>query len=252
MTNYILYIKDITCKINLQIIIDSTFTLRDLKDEICKKLDNDMYPCLFRLVHKGQSLEYNLDIHLEESEIESEDTLNIMFVLNPEKEILLEIKRKMNIQLNWNRNLHLREWELIEIEENLESKYKVTKIYLEYLQLTGEIPKELGKLINLRFLSLNNNQLAGEIPKEIGKLTNLKWLYLHNNQLTGEIPKEIGKLINLQWLYLNNNQLTGEIPKEIGKFTNLQSLCLDNNQLLGEIPKEIQQMKYYNYFKIKN
>ena len=53
-----------------------------------------MYPCLFRLVHKGQSLEDNLDIHLEESTIESEETLNIMFVLNPEKEILLEIKRK--------------------------------------------------------------------------------------------------------------------------------------------------------------
>ncbi len=52
MNNYILYIKDITSKINLQIIIDSSFTLRDLKDEICKKLGNDMYPCLFKLVHK--------------------------------------------------------------------------------------------------------------------------------------------------------------------------------------------------------
>ena len=45
MNNYVVYIRDITCKINLQIIIDSSFTLRDLKDEICKKLDNDMYPC---------------------------------------------------------------------------------------------------------------------------------------------------------------------------------------------------------------
>ena len=33
MNNYILYIKDITSKINLQIIIDSSFTLRDLKDD---------------------------------------------------------------------------------------------------------------------------------------------------------------------------------------------------------------------------
>ena len=137
MNNYVLYIKDITCKINLQIIINSSFTLRDLKDEICKKLDNDMYPCLFRLVHKGQSLEDNLDIHLEESVIESEETLHIMFVLNPEKEILLEIKRKMNIELNWDRNLHLREWERIVIDESLESKYKVTKINLYSLELTG-------------------------------------------------------------------------------------------------------------------
>ena len=205
MNKYILYIKDITCKINLQVIIDSSFTLRDLKDEICKKFDNDMYPCLFRLVHKGQSLEDNLDIHLEESTIESEETLNIMFVLNPEKEILLEIKRKMNIQLNWDRNLHLRNWERIEIDESLEGKYKVIEIFLVSLGLTGEIPKEIGKLINLQWLYLNSNQLTGEIPKEIGKLINLKWLYLYDNKLTGEIPKEIGKLINLRILSLNFN-----------------------------------------------
>ena len=150
MDNYILYIKDITSKINLQIIIDSSFTLRDLKDEICKKLDNDMYPCLFRLVHKGQSLEDNLDIHLEESVIESEELLHIIFVLNPEKEILLEIKRKMNIQLNWSRNLHLRDWERIEIDETIQCKYKVTVLNLCYLRLTGEIPKEIGKLLNLK------------------------------------------------------------------------------------------------------
>ena len=192
MNNYILYVKDITSKINLQIIIDSSFTLRDLKDEICKKLCNDMYPCLFRLIHKGQSLDDNLDIHLIDSEIQSEETLNIMFVLNPEKEILLEIKRKKNIQLNWDRNLHLREWEYIDIDENLEGKHKVTLIDLGYLQLTGEIPKEIGKLINLKSLDIENNQLTGEIPKEIGKLRNLEELYLYNNQLTGEIPKEIG------------------------------------------------------------
>ena len=120
MNNYVLYIKDITSKINLQIIINSSFTLRDLKDEICKKLGNDMYPCLFRLIHKGQSLGDNLDIHLEEGVIESEETLHIMFVLNPEKEILLEIKKKKNINLNWDRNLHLREWESIFIDESLE------------------------------------------------------------------------------------------------------------------------------------
>ena len=44
MNNYILYIKDITSKINLQVIIDSSFTLRDLKDKICKKLGNDNVP----------------------------------------------------------------------------------------------------------------------------------------------------------------------------------------------------------------
>ena len=42
---------------------------------------------------------------------------------------------------------------------------------------------------------LHNNQLTGEIPKEIGKLTEFKRVVFRYNQLTGEIPKEIGKLI---------------------------------------------------------
>ena len=182
MNNYILYIKDITCKINLQIIIDPSFTLRDLKEEICKKLDNDMYPCLFKLVHKGQPLDNNLDIHLEENAIESEETLHIMFVLNLEKEILLEIKRKMNIQLNWDRNLHFRDWERVEIDENLEGKYKVTKIALFNLQLTGEILKEIGKLVNLKWLYLDNNQLLGEIPKEIKVLKYYKYFKIKKSE----------------------------------------------------------------------
>jgi len=45
-------------------------------------------------------------------------------------------------------------------------------------------------------LYLNNNKLTGEIPKEIGKLTNLRWLSLYSNKLTGEIPKEIRKFIS--------------------------------------------------------
>jgi Leucine-rich repeat (LRR) protein len=40
-------------------------------------------------------------------------------------------------------------------------------------------------------LYLYNNQLTGEIPKEIGNLINLVDLPLYDNQLTGEIPKEI-------------------------------------------------------------
>ena len=56
-------------------------------------------------------------------------------------------------------------------------------------QLTGEIPKEIGNLMNLKYLSLWCNELT--------EFTNLLGLSLYNNQLTGEIPKEIGNLRNL-------------------------------------------------------
>ena len=62
-------------------------------------------------------------------------------------------------------------------------------------------------------MSLSHNQLLGEIPKEIGKLINLHQFDLSNNQLIGEIPKEIGKLTNLEYLFLNNNQLFESIKE---------------------------------------
>jgi len=106
-------------------------------------------------------------------------------------------------------------------------------------QLTGEIPPEIGNLIDLTYLNLRSNQLTGEIPEEIENLTNLTYLGLYSNQLTGEIPPEIGNLTNLTYLGLYSNQLTGEIPPEIGNLTNLTGLYLFSNQLSGVIPEEI-------------
>ena len=60
--------------------------------------------------------------------------------------------------------------------------------------LTGEIPSELGSLVNLTWLNLKNNQLRGGIPSELGSLPGLTGLWLHENQLTGEIPSELGSL----------------------------------------------------------
>ena len=88
-------------------------------------------------------------------------------------------------------------------------------------------------------LNLYNSGLTGEIPTEIGNLVNLTGLHLGHNQLTGEIPSEIGNLVNLNYLHLYNNQLTGEIPSEIKNLANLTSLWLGNNQLHGEIPDSL-------------
>ena len=116
---------------------------------------------------------------------------------------------------------------------------RVDRLGLFGNQLTGEIPRELGNLANLKWLSLDGNELTGEIPGQLGNLTNLTILYLERNQLTGEIPRELGDLANLEWLILGGNELTGEIPGELGNLTNLTVLYLDRNQLTGEIPQEL-------------
>ena len=116
---------------------------------------------------------------------------------------------------------------------------ETTELELSNSGLMGEIPPEIGDLINLTYLNLFSNELTGEIPVEIGNLTNLTILGLMDNQLTGEIPHEIGNLINLTYLNLYSNQLTGDIPPEIGNLTNLWYLELQMNQLTGQIPSEI-------------
>ena len=121
---------------------------------------------------------------------------------------------------------------------------RVVSLDLRDNQLTGEIPKEIGRLWNLEHLDLDINQLSGEIPKELGELTDLKSLFIDNNQLSGEIPKELGRLYYLREFCLSNNRLSGEIPKELGRLPHLLALLLNNNRLSGEIPKELGRLSH--------
>jgi Leucine-rich repeat (LRR) protein/PKD repeat protein len=114
-------------------------------------------------------------------------------------------------------------------------------VSLNYNNLTGNLPPELGNLTTLVVLFLTNNHLTGSIPPELGNLTTLSDLNLYNNQLTGGIPPELGNSTRMQLLNLGFNQLTGSIPPELGNLTLLNplNLYLDNNQLTGGIPPEL-------------
>ena len=122
---------------------------------------------------------------------------------------------------------------------------------LSYIGITGEIPPEIGNLINLSSLILKENQLSGEIPPEIGYLTDLTQLDLGGNQFTGEIPPEIGSLTNLNILDLAGNQLTGPLPAEIGNLANLTELELGGNQVMGEIPPEIGNLESLTFIHLE-
>ena len=53
---------------------------------------------------------------------------------------------------------------------------------------SGEIPSELGGLVNLVTLSLNGNRLSGQAPAELAALPTLQRIWLHYNDLTGCLP----------------------------------------------------------------
>jgi len=87
--------------------------------------------------------------------------------------------------------------------------------------------------------------LSGNIPPELGDLIDLQYLYLNDNNLSGNIPSEFGKLINLQYLYLNDNELSGSVPSSL---VNLKPyvVALENNRFTFN-GLELIVLKFTNY-----
>ena len=88
---------------------------------------------------------------------------------------------------NWLSDVPIGEWSDVTTDDN----GRVTLLILNYNQLSGEIPPELGNLGRLTDLTLDGNQLSGEIPPELGNLANLGYLTLSGNQLSGCVPSSL-------------------------------------------------------------
>ena len=128
----------------------------------------------------------------------------------------------------------------------------ISQIILQYNNLMGTMPAELGNLSNLYYLDLSTNQLSGSIPVELGNLTNLTYLQIRGNLMNGSIPVELSNLTNLTFLNLGWNQLSGSIPVQLGNLTNLTYLSIEWNQLSGSIPAELGDLSNLTYLDLIN
>lgn len=89
----------------------------------------------------------------------------------------------------------------------------------------GALAKSAANLwTNLEWLAWGRNQISGNIPAEIGNLVNLKFLGMDINLRTGSMPTRIGELHQLQELYLSDNKLSGTIPASLGNLTKLKGV----------------------------
>ncbi|XVE91621.1 hypothetical protein REPUB_Repub01dG0026000 [Reevesia pubescens] len=104
-------------------------------------------------------------------------------------------------------------------------------------KLVGNLSPLIGKLTELRVLSLAFNDFGGEIPLEIWGLEKLEELDLEGNSFTGKLPNEFVGLRNLRVLYLGFNDLEGEIPRSLSKCVDLEVMSLAGNKLKGSIPR---------------
>ncbi|KAK2633206.1 hypothetical protein EUGRSUZ_L00299, partial [Eucalyptus grandis] len=110
---------------------------------------------------------------------------------------------------------------------------------LAYNHIFGTLPYEIGSLINLEVLLIQENNISGNIPSEIGNLNKLKVLNLGQNKLSGQLPESFENLRRLILLDLNSNNFQGSITSSLKNCQNLLLLDLSTNNLSGHVPPEI-------------
>ncbi|KAK6123062.1 hypothetical protein DH2020_043214 [Rehmannia glutinosa] len=99
------------------------------------------------------------------------------------------------------------------------------------------------------YVQLSGNRLSGEIPVEIGKMLNFSMLHLGMNLFDGRLPSEIGRL-PLVVLNISRNVFSGEIPTQIGNLKCLMNLDLSYNNFSGAFPASLNNLSDLTKFNI--
>ncbi|KAK3435841.1 hypothetical protein EUGRSUZ_C00264 [Eucalyptus grandis] len=99
------------------------------------------------------------------------------------------------------------------------------------------IPKTLGQLKNLVFLTFGENKFVGTIPISIFNISTMTILEqvisMGGNHLTGPIPESISNASNLMEIQVQDNNLIGKVPS-FSKIRGLNWFNIDKNNLGGE------------------
>ncbi|KAL6192872.1 hypothetical protein ACLB2K_033958 [Fragaria x ananassa] len=103
-------------------------------------------------------------------------------------------------------------------------------------RLGGKLSPLIGKLRELRVLSLPFNELRGEIPEEVWGLEKLEVLDLEGNLLEGELPRRFEGLRKLRVLNVGFNRIGGEVPVSLSKCKDLEVMSLAGNEVSGAVP----------------
>lgn len=149
-------------------------------------------------------------------------------------------------------------WTLTEPIDNwhgvyLEGTNCVRNLLLNYNNLTGQIPPEIGNLSELIRIDLGSNPLSGGIPNELGNLMQLQVLRMGGNYMMGgTLPPSLGNLSQLREIWIWGCNIQGSIPSSYSALDSLRVLLLPSNQLSGDLPEWIAHLPELTYVNLSD
>lgn len=109
----------------------------------------------------------------------------------------------------------------------------------------------MGKLKQLRVLSLPFNDLHGEIPAQVWGLESLQMLDLEGNHISGNFSAfDFDLLRKLRVLNLGSNRIFGKFPTTLSKCQDLRIINLAHNEISGDIPRFIGGLRNLRYLNL--
>jgi hypothetical protein len=133
------------------------------------------------------------------------------------------------------------------LNNNESYSLRVTKLVFKSKQLKGTLSSAIGKLTELKELSLSNNKLVDRIPLSIVDCRKLEILNLANNLFSGEVPSELPSLIRLRFLDISGNKLSGNL-NFLRYFPNLETLSVADNHFTGRVPASVRSFRNLRQF----
>ncbi|CAM8881195.1 unnamed protein product [Rhodiola kirilowii] len=115
---------------------------------------------------------------------------------------------------------------------------RITRLRFSEMGLDGFLSPAIGKLTELKELSLPDNNLIDRIPLEIVDCRKLEILNLKNNLFSGSVTTQLSSLTRLTTVDLSSNQLSGHLTF-LTKLTNLVNVTLSDNRFTGSLPDSI-------------
>ena len=98
----------------------------------------------------------------------------------------------------------------------------------------------MGLLSNLKEIQIKGSAITGSLPSELARLLNLKRMVLSILQLDSTLPVEYANLSSLEKMdFLSNYGLTGSIPTEFGNLSNLSYFDVAATSLSGSVPQQV-------------